>query len=427
MKDTTSSNQKVKIIQNFKHIPCILRLLDYAYNPFKQYHLTSSNLKKQSKTLLINKHVTTHDIFDLFDKLNDRKITGHNAIKEVNGFIEKYPSLKHIVLLVLDRNLKIRASTSLINKAVPGLIPCFNVALAQRFDENKFDNNKSSSWYISRKLDGVRCICIMEIGQPVKMFSRSGKEFHTLKPITSEIKEVFGKHVKESIVLDGEICILDSNDKDHFKEVMQEIRKKNHIVSSRCKFHVFDMISFDDFSRRKSDVILEQRLLNLQNLFQNYDLQHVRMVKQVQVNSSQHVKDFFNKGKHSKWEGIIIRKNTVYEGKRSWNMMKMKEFMEDEYDVLDIQSDHFRYIHKGKEYEKQMISNITISHKGNLIHVGSGFSIDERKYYHHHPSELLSSKVTVKYFEETTDSNGHVSSLRFPTIKSIHIGGKRID
>ena len=40
-----------------------------------------------------------------------------------------------MLYLILDRNLKIRASVKLINKALPGLIPTFNVALANKYDE----------------------------------------------------------------------------------------------------------------------------------------------------------------------------------------------------------------------------------------------------------------------------------------------------
>ena len=84
---------------------------------------------------LCNPDTKFDSLFDLLDSLNQRLVTGHKAIKETNGFIQNNPELKDLLYLILDRNLKVRVSTKLINKAIPGLIPTFNVALANKFDD----------------------------------------------------------------------------------------------------------------------------------------------------------------------------------------------------------------------------------------------------------------------------------------------------
>ena len=58
-----------------------------------------------------------------------------------------------------ESRLEIRAGAKVINKAFPGLIPEFNVALAKEYD-GKCDWN--DHWYASRKLDGVRCLAVVD-------------------------------------------------------------------------------------------------------------------------------------------------------------------------------------------------------------------------------------------------------------------------
>ena len=90
MQATSSSLDKVKILNNlksnkkFEHGVFIKKVLEYTYNPYKQYHLTS-------KTLIKNKDIVEKsgyfDLFYMLDALNKRSITGHEAIAYVNSFI----------------------------------------------------------------------------------------------------------------------------------------------------------------------------------------------------------------------------------------------------------------------------------------------------------------------------------------------------
>lgn len=421
MNQSTSSSNKLDVLKQYKKNEYVLKLLEYTYSPYKKYHVTPATILKNPE--LVNDQTTCTDLFELLDNLDSRELSGHCAIKEINGFIHHFPDFEKILFLVLDRNLKIRVSSKLINKVFPNLIPTFDVSLAHRFNESKLEFS-SSNWFVSRKLDGVRCICIIEKDKPVRMFSRTGKEFHTLSNIIEEIKQYFKCDSPSGMVLDGEICNIDSSQKDNFQGLMKEIRKKNHTVSEKCKYYVFDCMSLTDFVNRKSDTVFNQRLKHL-DTFRNKNYKHVRFVKQHEVRSLEEIFDFFRTSKENGWEGLILRRNTCYEGKRTWNMLKLKSFTDDEYDVQNINCGKFRYVHEGKEYEEDMVTSIEIIHKGQLVKVGSGFTIQQRKQFYKQPEKLLSSKVTVQYFEETFDKNGNVSSLRFPTIKHIYLDGNR--
>ena len=131
MNESTSSNDKVTLIRH--SAPVVRKLLYYTYNTFLQFNVTPKVLEKKSE--LCNKYTKFTRFFEILDSLNQRAITGNKAIEEVNGFIYNNPEYKDIVYLVLERNLKIRASVKIINKAIPKLIPEFNVALANKYSE----------------------------------------------------------------------------------------------------------------------------------------------------------------------------------------------------------------------------------------------------------------------------------------------------
>ena len=115
-------------------------MFKYVYSPFKQYYVTSKNLKKRSD--LINPH-TDNDLFNLLDRLlNNREITGHAALAEVNGFISNNQEHADLIYNIIDRNLKTRSTTSMINKIIPGCVPTFDVALATAYDDKTKKKSK---------------------------------------------------------------------------------------------------------------------------------------------------------------------------------------------------------------------------------------------------------------------------------------------
>ena len=155
MRATSSSLEKVKILK--KQSNYIQGILEFTYNPYKQYHVTS-------KTCIKNKDIVTpyfgKTLFDLLDDLTNRHMTGHAAIGAINYYMKRLPQqeYKDLVFSIIDKDLKIRTGAKVINKAFPGLIPEFNVALAQEY-KGKCDWN--DGWYASRKLDGVRCLAVV--------------------------------------------------------------------------------------------------------------------------------------------------------------------------------------------------------------------------------------------------------------------------
>ena len=413
MRATSSSLEKIKILKKQK---CFVKgILEYTYNPYKQFYVTSKTCKK-------NNHLTkatyfSKNIFDLLDDLRERYMTGHSAIEGVNYFISKNKEYEEIIYDIIDKDLKIRAGAKLINKAFPGLIPEFNVALAQEY-KGKCD--WTDGWYASRKLDGVRCLAVVDEEGECTLYSRMGKELTTL----NKVKEAIEKTGIINAVFDGEICLLDENGNEDFQGVMKQLRRKDHQIENPV-FVVFDMIHKPDFDSNKGNEILSERLHTLRSWYNGstVNMEIIRRLDQFQVTDGRHFDMWGQTASDNNWEGFMVRKDVGYEGKRSKNLLKVKTFHDAEYVVRSIDSAPMAVVRDGKEKQETMLSQVYIMHKGYSVAVGSGFTQEQRIKYHNNPGDIIGKTITVQYFEETKNQEGGIS-LRFPTVKIVH-GEKR--
>ena len=412
MRDTSSSLEKIEILKQQSDF--IKKVLEYTYNPYKQYHLTS-------KTLIKNKDIVEKsgyfDLFYLLDALNKRSITGHEAIAYVNSFIGSLDlRQKDLIYKIIDKDLEIRAGAKVINKAFPGLIPEFNVALAQNYEPKlaSFGEGYSERWYASRKLDGVRCLAVVDVNGTCTLYSRMGKEFTTLNKIKYAI-EATGII---NYVFDGEICLLDEDGNEDFQGVMKELRRKDHQIENPT-FMIFDMIHKSEFDSGKSSDNLSSRLQTLRTwLGPRYDTKEtLRYLDQAVIADERHFDIWNQMAKDNNWEGFMLRKDTFYEGKRSKNLLKVKSFYDAEYEVLGWDIDTHEVVRDGKSVSMTMLSQVWINHKGYIVKVGSGFTQDQRLQYM--DGSIVGKTITVQYFEETNNQEGGIS-LRFPTVKHIY-------
>ena len=412
MRATSSSTDKVQIIKDAD--PFIHKVLEYTYNPFKQYYVTSKTCEKNND--LLDYNFMNSDIFELLDSLSNREFTGHSAIAVIHGFISQHKEYKDLIYNIIDKDLKIRAGDKVINKAVPNLIPTFSVALAKEYDgkcEWMYE-----SWYASRKLDGVRCLAVVDIEGKCTLYSRMGKELTTL----NQVKLAIEKTGIINTVFDGEICLMDENGNEDFQGVMKELRRKDHQIDNPI-FMIFDMISKPDFDNKVGYLKLGDRLSQLRGWLGGrfIDTNILRYVEQYQITDQDHFNYWTKLSNSKKWEGFMLRKNEGYEGKRTKNLLKVKKFYDAEYKVIDFDIDDHEIVVNGRSETVPMLSQVWIEHKGHKVKVGSGWTHEQRLKYI--DGSIVGKIITVQYFEETKNDKGGIS-LRFPTVKHVH-GNKR--
>ena len=409
----SSSNAKVETLKRHLKDEFVRKIFFYTYHPLYQFHVTSGACKKK-KTISAGGH---SDIFGLLDDLRTRKVTGNEAIGCVNSFVSNNPGYEDLIHCILDKDLKTRAAEKVINKAWPGLIPEFEVALSEKFEEKIVDFSKAD-WYASRKLDGIRCLIVVDEEGKVTCFSRQGKIFETLGRVEQEV----GKLGLKNVVFDCEVCLL-NNDEDDFQGIMKLYRKKDFTIPNPvCK--LFDLLTMEEFTSKKSVRKLSERLAELPKVVpQDNPILHI--LPQLLIKNRIQYDELMREAVEKGWEGLILRKDSTYQGKRSKDLLKCKNFFDAEYEVVSAEMGPFRYVLNGQEHEEEMLSCVTIKHKGYEVRVGSGWSLEERKDYFKNPAGIVGKKITVQYFEETLNQEGGIS-LRFPTVKVIYEGERDV-
>ena len=411
MRSTSSATDKIAIITRSSAF--IHKVLEATYNPYKQYNVTGKTCKKNND--LLDKTVFDFmdgDIFKLLNSLTRREFTGHKAIGVINGFVDFYGQ---IIYKIIDKDLDIRVGASTINKAVPGLIPTFKVALAQNY-EGKCEWN--DRWWVSRKLDGVRCLAITDDEGKCRLYSRMGKEFTTL----DKVKDAIEATGIINSVFDGEICLVDEDGNEDFQGVMKQLRRKDHQIENPA-FMIFDMLTKSEFEAEESKRKLYPRLIILKQWLKGrfIDESILRFTEQTLITDQDHFEYWNTVENKDSWEGLMLRKDVGYEGKRTKNLVKVKSFHDAEYEVLGWDVDQHEVVRDGKSVSMTMLSQVWIEHKGYIVKVGSGFTQEQRLEYM--DGSIVGKVITVQYFEETNNQEGGIS-LRFPTVKIIH-GEKR--
>jgi ATP-dependent DNA ligase len=410
---TNSNLEKQEILKKYVNDKTVTKVLSYTLDPIKQYNVSSKNVKKYktNKKYSIQEFKTYTNGFKMLDDLSNRTITGNEALKSVNEYIkdldEKY---QDIVYCILDKNLKIRMNAATVNKVYgKNIIKVFEPVLAKEYDP-KF-NKLDSGWNISQKLDGVRCLVnVNPVKNTIRAYSRSGKDLHNLEHI---LKSIPIDKITEPVFLDGEIVYIE-NGKDDFTKTIEIVRRsknKDKIKElDNLHYKIFDIIPEEEFYNTIGVSLFNDRYIRLCTIFEN--IQKIKIVEQVQY-TDENFEIMNKKVETLGWEGLMIRDNKPYKGKRTRELCKVKKFHDAEYIVTGVINGPFRKIdgETGLEVTIECLSAVIIDYKDTKV--GSGFSIDERQQYYDNPGDIIGKTITVQYFEKTPDS------LRFPTFKGI--------
>ena len=266
---------------------------------------------------------------------------------------------------------------------------------------------KDNDWplYVQPKLDGVRCLIQYDAGNVVA-YSRTGKEWKNIDHILFNLVPFFQKH--PNIILDGELYNHDL--KDDFEKIISLVRKtkptdEDRVESSKMvQFHCYDVLDFD------GDVTIadfETRMAFIYNKVpQSSCIEHVPTIKvhEIEEVEANH-EDFLELG----YEGSILRKNEPYECKRSWTLMKVKDFSDAEATIIGYEEGQGkREGHLGK----------FIMEDDNGVRFGcppgKGYTYDMMKDMLENIHDYIGERATFTYFERTK-----AGSYRHPLFKGL--------
>ncbi len=366
---------------------------------------------------------------DMLDTLNSRKITGNAAVNHVEDVISSFVDEDQPVLhAIMERNLKIGIAGESFNKSAANEINKFEVALAYNLDKVKNVNPIDGTYFASRKLDGLRCIAIVDTSaQTVDFYSRQGKKFTSLsnhvQPMLTLCDEYVGK-----VVFDGELCAVDENGNEDFAGAVKQVSKKD-VTAENIKYCIFDVFSYDSFIEGEDndiDFTFSERYRIYTEMFYSHShlvADKITILEQERITSQEQFDKWTNLVAENGWEGFMLRKDAPYKAGRTKELIKVKKFMDAEYVVEGIKNGTACYNEDGmKEYD--IAAALIIKHKGNMVQVGSGLSKEQRIAWFKDPSQIIGKTITVQYFEETQDSKTKQYSLRFPVLKYVYEDGR---
>lgn len=360
-------------------------------------------------------------------KLANREVTGDAAYKLLQDTVALYDwESQDILCRIIDRNLKIGISLDNFLDVIGEKGSKFEVALAENLNKAKNVNPIDGTYFVSRKLDGVRCICyISKTFEDTKItfVSRQGKTFTTLSNLVDPVLKFIedNDYMIGDWVLDGEICIMDEDGNENFHGLMKEVTRKNHTIENP-RYNIFDLLILTEFDGLATSTNFSDRLRLLQSLNEN---DNVKVLEQERVTSQEILDSWITKAKENGWEGCMLRKDAPYKRGRSKDLLKIKGMQDAEYEVVGVETGKATY-NEGGHREFDVASALYIKHKDNIVKVGSGLSKEQRLRWFDHPEEIIGKTITVQYFEETQDSKTGMYSLRFPVLKAVYEDGRTI-
>jgi len=290
---------------------------------------------------------------------------------------------------ILKKNLALGVSIKSINSVSPGFIPTFDVALAQKFEMKRIKNN---SVYVEPKLDGIRCLTIVESGE-AKLFTRAGK-------LITNFDDTLGKELSslDDGCYDGEIM---SND---FTDLMRQVYRKENKDISDVYFALFDYIPLQEWKDKKGVLTAHERYSILESRITTQGFAYIRLVKRSLIQANYvSIKGSHDAYVEEGYEGAMIKDTgATYCFGRDWSVMKFKAFFDADVPITGMQEGTGK--HSGK------LGSFVVDYKGVVVRVGSGLTDELRVQLWKDKRAHIGRIIEVRYQEETQDG-----SLRFPT------------
>lgn len=412
VKEIQASNSRLHkqtVLKKYADDSIVMKYLQIAFDPYKVFGISTKKLAKIVPGSGVREVETVLDLFDYLEKHNTGTDRDISICQEVLSHVNTWDREAGAILeQLICKDLSIGCDAKTINKEMPGLIPTFDVMLANKyFDKPGYMEGKTFA--ITTKIDGGRIIALKENGQ-VSFFTRAGQKYEGLVDLESEMLRL----MPDNTCLDGEITLLTNpkalSSKDQYKETMKIVRTKDP-EKHGIKMLVFDWMPAEDFKRQQCDMPYKYRRVVVNNLFDELDLRYFELLPLLYVGEdTSKITEILEEEVANGEEGIMINDyNALYEFKRTNNLLKVKKMQTMDLEVIGFE--------EGEGRLAGTLGAALVRYKnGNVVKVGSGFSDDMRKTVWSLRESYIGKIMEIQYFEETTNADGG-ESLRFPIFK----------
>lgn len=234
--------------------------------------------------------------------------------------------------------------------------------------------------YIQPKLDGIRCVAIYK-DKKCTLWTRTRKLITSVPHIESELERQLDG--KGDIILDGEL--YNHSLKNEFEKIVSAVRKEEPSADSKkIQYYIYDLVSEKSFANR-SDLIGK--------LIINNEITKVVPTNKILVEDE--IEPYFNKYRQEGYEGAIVRNASgEYQNKRSYNLQKVKEFDDNEFEIVSVTSGKGRMEGKAIFICKIQDKNFNVKMEGSL---------EKLEEIYNSQDKVIGKKLTVRYQGLTSD------------------------
>lgn len=255
----------------------------------------------------------------------------------------------------------------------------FQPMLAYECNVEKLDF-ENEEYYAQPKLDGLRAD-----NEGGKITSRNGKPYVSVPHLSQN----------DGVRLDGEL--YNHKLKNDFNKIVSLCKKqkptKEDLLDS-AKMVEFWAYDFPDHPGNFID-----RFRALQKYASTHKRGCIVVVPTIKLTSVEHLRQIHAQFMADGYEGTIIRLNKPYENKRSKNLLKYKDFIDEEFIILDaIEGEGGRTGTIGK-FVMDLGDGTKTTFKSNV----KG-DFDYLKFIWKNRKSYIGKKATVKYFQRTPDN-----------------------
>ena len=415
---SAARTHKQKVLEKWKENVIILTYLQFAFNPYTTFGISG---KKLNKVVPETSITGVHSVFELLTYLSQHNTGTDQIIGLCQDFIDGVavsdPDAAILLEQIIRKEFTIGCDAKTINAVIPGLIPVFNVQLANKyFDKPEYVEGKTFA--LTKKIDGGRIIAIRENGE-VSFYTRAGQKYEGLTDLAAELFTTF----PDGIVLDGEITLLANplglSSKEQYKQTMKITRKDGE--KHGVKMLVFDILTIEEFRTQTCEHTYDERRNLLEGLFGTTKRTYFELLPVLyRGKDTAEITKYLDQLTAEGEEGVMINIcDAPYEFKRTNNLLKVKKM-----DTLDLE---IVGVEAGEGRLANTLGAIHVRYKdGNIVKVGSGFSDWMRDEIWQNQIYYIGKIVEIQYFEETKNDKGGVS-LRFPIFKEVRLDKREAD
>ena len=240
---------------------------------------------------------------------------------------------------------------------------------------------------VQPKLDGHRCIAMIDGRGVASLWTRTRKRYTSVPHIETRLSYVAQKMKWRDVILDGEL--YNHELKSDFDKISSMVRQKepHKDCSEIIQYHIYDMVASQCFKTRiarLSDIII-------------FGGAAVHLVDTQFCRDEDSVSKHYDRYKSLGYEGAMIRQLGIgYENKRSTQLLKMKGFLDDDFEILGVEEG------RGK-LQGHAGAFICQTPDGKEFNVKMSGDTAKLKLYWEDARSYHKKKLTVKFQDYTKD------------------------